>query len=104
MRHEIIAIEQRLGSAADWDKVDNLMMRVLVAAEKVARYRRAQLAAVRLSSDLNATVDNSTLEELLVQIKEEYTKLGPPLDLDVVGEDRLTAGSRAVERDRHPWA
>jgi hypothetical protein len=85
-----------------------LMMRVLVAAEKVAKYRHAQIAAIRLSGDVNAKVDESTIEELLVKIKEEYKALGPLLDLDVVGEaqgsrteHRLAAGSRAVE---HPGA
>ena len=113
MRHFYIRalIEQRQGAEADWDKVDSLMMRVLVCAEKVAKYRHAQLAAMKLSGDVNAKVDDSTIEELLVKIKEEYKALGPLLELDVVGEaqgsrtkHRLTAGSRAVEHDRHPGA
>jgi hypothetical protein len=75
------------------------MMRVLVAAEKVAKYRHAQLAAVRLSGDLNATVDNSTLEELLVKIKEEYRKLGPLLDLVPEPQqwDGVTVEGRAIK-------
>ncbi len=67
----------------------------------------AQIAAIRLSGDVNAKVDESTIEELLVKIKEEYKALGPLLDLEVVSEAqgsrtkrRLTAGSRAVEHDR----
>jgi hypothetical protein len=73
MRHFYIRalIEQRQGAETDWDKVDNLMMRVLVAAEKVAKYRHAQLAAMKPSGEINATVDNTTIEELLVKIKEE---------------------------------
>jgi len=46
----------------------------------VAKYRHVQLSAVRLSGDLNAKVDSSTLEELLAKIREEYRKLGPLID------------------------
>jgi hypothetical protein len=46
-------IEQRMGDEADWNNVDTLMLRTLAAAEKVARYRHAQLSAMRLSGDLN---------------------------------------------------
>jgi hypothetical protein len=87
------------------------MRQVLVAAEKVARYRHAQIAAIRLSGDVNAKVDESTIEELLVKIKEEYKALGPLLDLEVVSEalgsrtkHRLTEGNRAVEHGRRPGA
>jgi hypothetical protein len=66
---------------------------------------------MKLYGDINAKVNETTIEELLVKIKEEYKKLGPLLDLDVVGEaqgsrtkHRLTAGSRAVEHDRRPGA
>jgi hypothetical protein len=45
-------IEQRMGDEADWNNVDTLMLRTLAAAEKVARYRHAQLSAMRLSGDL----------------------------------------------------
>jgi hypothetical protein len=47
--------------------------------DKVARYRHAHLAAVPV--DLNAKIDNLSLEELLASIKEEWAKLGPMLDL-----------------------
>jgi hypothetical protein len=85
MRHFYIRamIEQRQDAEANWDKVDGLMMRVLAAAEKVAKYRHAQ-ASVRLSGDLNAKVDPSTVEELLAKIREEYKKLGPLIDLEAV--------------------
>jgi hypothetical protein len=36
-------------SHIDWDKVDSLMMRVLMAAENVAKYQHAQLSAIKLS-------------------------------------------------------
>src|SRR4029077_2544556 len=49
---------QRVGDEAGWDNVDALMLKVLAAAEKVARYRHAQLSAMRLSGDLNARPEN----------------------------------------------
>jgi hypothetical protein len=49
--------------------------------------RHAQLSAVRLAGDLNATVtDNATLDELLVKIKDELRKLGPLIDLEAIRE------------------
>jgi hypothetical protein len=98
MRHFYIRamIEQRQGAEANWDKVDGRMMRVLAAAEKVAKYRHAQLASVRLSGDLNAKVDPSTVEELIAKIKEEYRKLGPILDLEVLRPQFVTSGSEKV--------
>jgi hypothetical protein len=70
--------------------------------DKVTRYRHAQLAAVPVSGDLNAKIDNLSQEELLASIKEEWAKLGPMLDLDVVPqgsttENGLTVGTRAIE-------
>ena len=54
----------------------------LAAAEKVARYRHAQLSAVRLAGDINAGNNDVTLDELLVTIKSEMVKLGPLIGLD----------------------
>jgi hypothetical protein len=69
------------------------MLKALTAAEKVAKYRQAQLSAVRLAGDINATVtDNASLDELLVKIKGELEKLkpilGPIIDLEVAREPR----------------
>jgi hypothetical protein len=65
------------------NRVDALMLRTLAAAEKVARYRHAQLSAVRLAGDINAkNCDDATLDELLVTIKSEMVKLGPLIGLD----------------------
>ena len=76
-------VEQRLGAQADWNAVDSLMQKALAAAEKVARYRHAQLSAVRLAGDINAkNYDDVTLDELLVTIKSEMVKLGPLIGLD----------------------
>ena len=76
-------IEQRMGDEADWNRVDALMLRTLAAAEKVARYRHAQLSAVRLAGDINAgNNDDVTLDELLATIKSEMVKLGPLIGLD----------------------
>jgi hypothetical protein len=63
--------------------VDSLMQKALAAAEKVARYRHAQLSAVRLAGDINArNYDDATLEELVVSIKSELVKLDPHIGLD----------------------
>ena len=72
----------------------------------MARYRHAQLSAVKLAGDINATVtDGLSLDELLVKIKDELRKLGPLIDLEAIREPQgsrteggLTAGSRAIER------
>jgi hypothetical protein len=46
MRHfyQRALIEQRMGPQADWSVVDALMLKTLAAAEKVARYKHAQLS------------------------------------------------------------
>ena len=56
------------------------------AAEKVARYRHAQLSAVRLAGDISGKMDDVSLDELLVTIKQEWAKLSPLIDLDAVEE------------------
>ena len=52
MRHFYLRalIEERMGNRTDWKQVDGLMMQALTAAEKVARYRHAQLSAVKLAA------------------------------------------------------
>jgi hypothetical protein len=65
---------------ADWNSVDALMLKVLAAAEKVARYRHAQLSAMRLSGDLNARPENVNLDELLASIRADWAVLGPLID------------------------
>jgi hypothetical protein len=85
MRHFYLRarIEERMGAQTDWNAVDSLMQKALAAAEKVARYRHAQLSAVRLAGDINAkNYDDVTLDELLVTIKSEMVKLGPLIGLD----------------------
>ena len=54
--------------------------------QKVARYRHAQLSAVRLAGDISGKMDDVTLDELLVTIKQEWAKLSPLIDLDAVEE------------------
>ena len=42
------------------------MLKALAAAEKVARYRNAQLSAIKLAGDINARVaEDASLDELL---------------------------------------
>ena len=57
MRHFYLRalIEQRMGPQADWSVVDALMLKTLAAAEKVARYKHAQLSSVRLAGTSVAT-------------------------------------------------
>jgi hypothetical protein len=65
-----LALDQRMGDDTDRNSVDVLMLKVLAAAEKVARYRHAQLSAMRLSGDLNARPENVNLDELFERISE----------------------------------
>jgi len=61
------------------------------AAEKVARYRHAQLSAVRLAGDISGKMDDVSLDELLVTVKREWAKLGPLIDLEPI---QVPPGSR----------
>jgi hypothetical protein len=84
-------IEESMGSQTDSNAVDSLMLKALAAAEKVARYRHAQLSAIKLAGDINAKVtDGASLDDLLVKIKGELEKLkpilGPIIELEVAGE------------------
>jgi hypothetical protein len=96
-------VEQRMGPQADWSVVDGLMLKTLAAAEKVARYRHAQLSAVRLAGDINATVtDNVTLDELLVKIKDELRKLAPLIDLEAIWEPQGSRTERGLSKSVPP--
>ena len=84
-------IDESMGSQTDWNAVDSLMLKALAAASKVARYRHAQLSAIKLAGDINAKVtDGAFLDDLLVKIKGELQKLkpilGPTIELEVAGE------------------
>jgi hypothetical protein len=86
------------------------MLKVLAAAEKVARYRHAQLSAMRLSGDLNARPENVNLDELLASIRADWAVIGPLIDMDPAApqgsrtEGGLSAGSRRIERDQRSGA
>ena len=45
-------IDESMGSQTDWNAVDSLMLKALAAASKVARYRHAQLSAIKLAGDI----------------------------------------------------
>jgi hypothetical protein len=94
MRHFYLRalIEQRMGPQADWSVVDALMLKTLAAAEKVARYRHAQLSAVRLAGDISGKMDDVTLDELLVTIKQEWARTGGGL---ILGRRRIEHGLRS---------
>jgi hypothetical protein len=56
-------------------------MQAVRAAEKVARYRHAQLSAIKLAGDINAEVtDSASLDELIAKLKGELHKLAPIID------------------------
>jgi hypothetical protein len=98
-----------MGDEADWNSVDTLMLKVLAAAEKVARYRHAQLSAMRLTGDLNARPENVNLDELLESIKAEWITVGPRIGMELVPlgsrtEGGLTVGSRRIEGDQRSGA
>ena len=79
-------------------------MQAVRAAEKVARYRHAQLSAIKLAGDINAKVtDSASLDELIAKLKGELHKLAPIIDLDVAREpqgSRTEGGPNVIE---HGW-
>ena len=92
-------IGERLGDGADLRRVDDAYMQAVRVAEKVARYRHAQLSAVRLAGDINATVtDDASLDELLIKIKDELRKLGPLIDLEAIREPQGVENSGRLDR------
>jgi hypothetical protein len=101
-------IGERLGDGADLRRVDDAYMQAVRVAEKVVRYRHTQLSAIKLAGDVNATiVDNMSLDELLVKIKDELRKLGPLIDLKAILEpegSRTEGGSTVESRTiEHGW-
>jgi hypothetical protein len=61
------------------------MIQAAAMAEKVATYRHPKVSAVRLAGELNKKpMNGATLDELLVRIKTQLTKLGPILGLEVM--------------------
>ena len=59
---------------------------------------------MRLAGDISGKMDDVTLDELLITIKQEWAKLGPLIDLEAVpsaaGVDNrggLTLGRRRIE-------
>jgi hypothetical protein len=85
-------IEESMGVETDWKVADAAFVQAVAIAEKVAKYRHAQLSAVRLAGEVKmGPADGATLDELLERIKGELTKLGPILDIEIVRESE---GSR----------
>jgi hypothetical protein len=94
-----------------WNSVDALMLRTLAAAEKVAKYRHAQIAAVRLSGDINMKPENVNLDELLASIRADWAVLGPLIEMGPGTapqgsrtEGGLTVGGRRIERHQRSGA
>ena len=97
-------IAERLGDRVDRRRANAAFMQAVRAAEKVARYRHAQLSAIKLAGDINAKVtDSASLDELVAKLKGELHKLAPIIDLDVAREpqgSRTEGGSTVIE---HGW-
>jgi hypothetical protein len=92
-----------MGAETDWKAADSAFVQAVTIAEKVAKYRHAQLSAVRLAGDINATVtDNASLDELLDKIKDELRKLGPLIDLEAIWEPRGSRTERGLSKSVLP--
>ena len=81
----------------------SLMQKALAAAEKVARYRHAQLSAVRLAGDISGKMDDVSLDELLVTIKRTgearpADRPGPQPVIVITGRGESIASNRERER------
>jgi hypothetical protein len=73
-------IAERLGDRVDRRRANAAFMQAVRAAEEVARYRQAQLSAIKLAGDINAKVtDSASLDELITKLKGEVEKLKPIL-------------------------
>ena len=99
-------IEEKMGIETDWKAADAAFVQATAIAEKVAKYRHAQLSAVRLAGDINAVTDDASLDELLGKIREELRKLGPLIDLEAIREpqgSRTEGGSTAGRNIGHGW-
>jgi hypothetical protein len=63
-------IEEKMGTEIDWKAADSAFVQAVTIAEKVARYRHAQLSAIKLAGDTNAKVtDSASLDELIAKLK-----------------------------------
>jgi hypothetical protein len=88
--------------------VDAAMVQAAALAEKVAAFRHPKLSAVRLAGELNKKpTDSASLDELLQRIKAQLIKLGPIINLEIVGEPEgsrtergVTVGSQTIEHGR----
>ena len=45
-------IEEKMGTEIDWKAANSAFVQAVTIAEKVAKYRHAQLSAVRLAGDI----------------------------------------------------
>jgi hypothetical protein len=69
-------IAERLGDRVERRRANAAFMQAVRAAEKVARYRQAQLSAIKLAGDINAKVtDSASLDELIAKLKGELRRL-----------------------------
>jgi hypothetical protein len=73
-------------------------------AEKVARCKHAALNAVKLAGDIStrSAMESMSLDELLVRIKTELTKLAPLIDLEAIREPRGSRTERGLSKSVLP--
>jgi hypothetical protein len=80
-------VSDRVHHHVEGRRANAVFMQAVRATEKVARYRHAQLSAIKLAGDINAKVtDSASLDELIAKLKGELHKLAPNIDLDVARE------------------
>jgi hypothetical protein len=101
-------IEDSLGDGADLRRVGAAYLRAVRVAKKLARYRHAQVRAIKLAGDTNAK--NPTPDELVADINAELTKLAPLLDLDAIRESHdaenrspVTVNGSGIRRGPNRW-
>jgi hypothetical protein len=73
------------------------MLKALAAAEKVARYRHAQLSAVRLAGDINATITDDASKATELPCGNEMTH-GPFASFFAAPRTRIIRSPRRREQ------
>lgn len=78
-------LEQTAGEFTNWKAVDQAMEAAGKWAEKVANFRHARLAAIKLAGDPNAPLipDGMTVDELRANILAEIERLSTTKVLDL---------------------
>jgi hypothetical protein len=67
-------------AVANWEKHGEAAITQLRLTDPMRYF----LSAVRLAGDISGKMDDVSLDELLVTIRQEWAKLGPLIDLEAV--------------------